>query len=143
MGGNPQFMDNQLDQAQKMRANVGSADPQRNMNRAPPMGGDARLSLKSDSVGMGGMQLPMDKKSPKDAFGNMPKPGGMDTQQMNQNIHLEGPPTYRSMGEEDDLIPGTGVNMPQMNSNLGGKGNFNGKSPPNTDFKNMKLGNNI
>ena len=53
-----------------------------------------------------------------------------------------------SLGEEDDLIPGPGVNMPQMN--LGGntkfnQGNFNGKEPkfnsPNIDSKNMKMGN--
>ena len=55
--GNPQMnMDDMGDQAQKMRANVGSADPQRNMMRAPPMGGDARLSIRSDGQGgIGGM----------------------------------------------------------------------------------------
>ena len=59
-----------------------------------------------------------------------------------QNLDSGGPPTYRSIGEEDDLIPGTGVNMPQMN--VSGKGNFNGKdakfNKPNMDSKNMKMG---
>jgi hypothetical protein len=59
-----------------------------------------------------------------------------------------GPPTYRSMGEEDDLIPGTGVNMPQMN--LGGNAKFNPAGFPNKEPKfnapnidSMKMGNNI
>lgn len=45
------------------------------------MGGDVRLSIKSDSQGGAGMQTSIDKKSPKDAFGNITKPG-ISSQQM-------------------------------------------------------------
>jgi len=58
----------------------------------------------------GGFQPTLDKKLPKDPFGNITRPG-IGNQQM-QNMDPGGPPTYRSMGEEDDLIQSTGVNMP-------------------------------
>jgi hypothetical protein len=85
--------------------NLGGRTPQRNQAvRADQMGGDARLSLKSQASGGGGGSPLRKNGSSREgiALGNLPTqklPGG--GQQISSD---RGPPTYRSMGEEDDLI---------------------------------------